>query len=460
MDNLEIFLSELSSSECSLVHCSPEVAIRSLSSDTRKLKPGDWFICLKGESSDGHDFIEAALEKGAEGIIYDENRNLSYRGLSVKNTNLFLGYLANFWRKKTGPLVIAITGSNGKTSTKEISAFILEQIFPGKICKTKENFNNQFGVPFTLLDLKKGDRFCVVEMGTNHPGEIKYLAEIAEPDYSIVTTIAQGHIGNFGSLEKIAEEKSDILTGMKGGSLIINQEISCYSLFESKSNSYNVTLSTIEPAKSMEHIVTEQGTRFVYENRNFLLPLKGEHQWKNFLLVKGLIDLLKIEKEKVIKAFEKLSELQEIKGRMQHHFLKGIHIWDDSYNANPDSFEKAIRFLRGSVNEGHLLGAFGAMGELGEMEIFFHEELGRLANQSGFEYVLFCSPSIDVRNAFQKGFLTGRNSEKIILCSSDDIELKKGVEIIKNKVKEGDHLLIKGSRSAHMERVLKYWPIK
>jgi len=460
MNNLEIFLSELSSSECSLVHYSPEIAIRSLSSDTRKLKPGDWFICLKGESSDGHDYIEVALEKGAEGIIYDDNRNLSYRGLKVKDTNLFLGYLANFWRKKIKPVVIAITGSNGKTSTKEIAAFLLEQVFPGKICKTKENFNNQFGVPFTLLDLKKEDLYCVVEMGTNHPGEIKYLAEIAEPDYSIVTTIAQGHIGNFGSLEKIAEEKSDILTGMRGGSLIINREISCYSLFELKSNFYNVTLSAMESTKSMDHSVTEQGTRFVFENRNFLLPFKGEHQWKNFLLVKRLIDLLKIEKEKVIKAFEKLPELQEIKGRMQHHFVNGVHIWDDSYNANPDSFEKAIRFVRGSAIQGSLFGAFGAMGELGEMEIFFHEQLGRLANQSGFEHILFSSSSHDVRNAFRKGFIEDSTKKNILLCSADDIELKKGVEIIKNRIKEGDHLLIKGSRSAQMERVLKYWITK
>ncbi|MDH4263559.1 MAG: UDP-N-acetylmuramoyl-tripeptide--D-alanyl-D-alanine ligase [Spirochaetia bacterium] len=462
MQNLNINIVDLLDDKTTLHKLPQESVIKSLCVDSRKLQKGDWFICLKGETFNGHDFIESVLASGAAGIIYDQE-DVNVPGLKVTDTTKFLGKLATHWRNIINPVVIAITGSNGKTSVKELISFLLEKYATGKVCQSAGNFNNQFGVPYTLLSLKPEHRFLVVEVGTNHPGEIAPLSILALPDYAVITSVSPGHIGNFGSLESIVEEKSDIITGMKSsGVFITNFELSKNLQILKKINDHKILIKSPDKTLTLLHH-NETGINFLFDGETYHYPVCGLHQFQNLLLAYTVLSEIIKEKEQIKKALKELVNYRAVKGRLQKTDAIMYNVWDDTYNANPASYKEAIDFISqiSKNSESNAFGAFGMMGELGNFSEKAHEELGKLTVDYGFSAVFFSSNEEKIRNAFLRGrqeikqaSLTSEKPETLVAANTDQ-DILYGNKYLLSKMKNGDHLLVKGSRSTHMERILK-----
>ncbi|MES0488456.1 MAG: UDP-N-acetylmuramoyl-tripeptide--D-alanyl-D-alanine ligase, partial [Leptospirales bacterium] len=303
----------------------------SLNHDSRNIERGQWFICLRGEAGDGHEYIVMAVEKGACGIIYESGNDVSFldphvKTIEVKDTTHFLGTLARRWRDLMNPVIIAITGSNGKTSTKEMVAFLLGHAYPGKVFYSRGNWNNHFGLPFSLLNLRTEHEYAVIEVGTNHPGEIEYLAKIARPDYSIVTSVASGHIGNFGSVENISEEKSSIVEGMDGGFLSMPETIAGRETFETKAAKHNVEV--IFSDQQLNKIPSGGvDTHFQYHDQEYILPLPGAHQFENFKLAVSILVKVGLTQEVLMDAFSDLKTLSNVPGRLAQRDHSDFIIW-------------------------------------------------------------------------------------------------------------------------------------
>jgi len=445
-----------------------ETVIRSVCVDSRKIKAGDWFVCLKGETFDGHDFIENALAAGAAGIVYEKGE-VQCPGLRVTDTTLFLGKMAHIWRKIVDPVVIAVTGSNGKTSVKELLAFLLEQIAPGRVCSTSGNFNNQFGVPYTLLTLAPAHKFLVVEIGTNHPGEIAPLSNMAAPDYAVITSISPGHIGNFGSLEAIVEEKTDIVSGCKpGGVLVVNANLGHDAIVRKKVDHGQLTLVTPDDSLSLTGQTTAGG-EITLEGKTLTYPPCGLHQFQNLKLAYATLKELEknpragFSHESLKTSLGQLQNFRQAKGRLQRIDNARYNLWDDTYNANPASYAEAIKFIAEvtkTTASSQRFGAFGMMGELGDFALKAHEELGRLTVEFDFKAVFFSADDDKIRNAFLRGrrqALQGSQpaEPETMAGANTDQDILYGFKYLASKMSPGDHLLVKGSRSTRMERILK-----
>lgn len=450
--------------------------LRSLCVDSRKIQKGDWFICLKGENFDGHDFIDAAIASGAAGIIYEKGE-VHHPGIKVCDTTIFLGKIAALHRKIINPVVIAVTGSNGKTSVKELLSFLLEQTAPGQVCSSTGNFNNQFGVPYTLLSLEARHKFIVVEIGTNHPGEIAPLSVLAAPDYAIITSVSPGHIGNFGSLKSIIKEKSDIVSGMKPGAvLVVNADLSKDPTVQNKVAGRGISLVTPDDSISLvDH--SDNGIEFSLEKEIYRYPVCGLHQFQNLRLACALLNELAknsrahIDTASLKNALAQLKNYRPIKGRLQKISTAMYNVWDDTYNANPASFAEAIKFIAQITDGSPTFGAFGMMGELGDFTIEAHEELGRLTVEYGFTSVFFSADDEKIRNAFLRGRRSASQASsqasvasqqlppdeapETMVAANTDQDIQYGFKYLLSKMKQGDHLLVKGSRSTRMERILK-----
>jgi UDP-N-acetylmuramoyl-tripeptide--D-alanyl-D-alanine ligase len=456
MTELNLELSKLSDFIIQFNNVDADEVIDSICTDSRKIKPGDWFICLKGESLDGHDFIDKAIADGAAGIIYEGARNV--KGIQVADTTIFLGKLSALHLKQINPFVIAITGSNGKTSVKEMLTCLLAEISKNEVCSSSGNFNNQFGVPYTLLGLKPHHKYLVVELGTNHPGEIKYLSEITNADISIITSVSMGHAGNFGSAEKIIEEKSDILCGMKpGGKLFLPSKLYADKIINEKALKYQVEVKTPDDTCQAVELL-ENGTSFTYRHKNLFLSAAGRHQFENCRLVLSVMEEITKNNDKVKVVAEKLSEYKPVKGRLQKIPHKKFNLWDDSYNANPASFAEAVGFIASIHGKASFFGAFGMMGELGVFSEEEHRKLGELAAKSGMSGVFFSSSDETIRTAFKEGWVSVKSTSESILTGDDTYNaISEGYKFLVNQMKEDDHLLVKGSRSTRMERMLVFF---
>ncbi|MDH5718420.1 MAG: UDP-N-acetylmuramoyl-tripeptide--D-alanyl-D-alanine ligase [Spirochaetia bacterium] len=441
--------------------------IKTLQTDSREVKKGDWFICLRGENTDGHKYISQALKNGASGIIYEKTpSNINPEGLVVNNCNLFLGEMARIKRDQINPFVLAITGSAGKSSTKEIAAFFLEHIFSKReVLKTSGNYNNQFGVPYTLLSLKPSHKFAIIEMGTNHPGEIKQLSLWAKPDISIITSISEGHIEFFNSVEDIADEKSDIICGMKkNGFLAVPNKINCLKIIEKKMLTKKIKIKKINKLSDEVKLIeiSSLGTKFSYKNNEFLFPIAGEFQFYNFLLIWRVLKICFNNNDKfnqgLKKVLDNLSGLKIMQGRLQIVKHKKYNIWDDTYNANEASYEAAFQFISNIKKNNNSAGAFGSMAELGKKSEKAHEKLGKMAFKYGFSKVFFSYKIKKEGNAFYRGWISsGGKKSDICILSNNDLDIKSGVSFVKEGLKKEDHFLVKGSRSLKMERVFNYF---
>jgi UDP-N-acetylmuramoyl-tripeptide--D-alanyl-D-alanine ligase len=427
-----------------------DLAFSAVSTDTRTLSGDALFAALKGPNFNGHDFIPQAVSAGACGLLVSEERLEPVPQIRVDNTRLGLGRLAALWRDSFPVPLVGITGSNGKTTVKELIAAILRQ--RGEVLATRGNLNNDIGLPLTLLRLQD-EAYAVIEMGANHPGEIHYLTQIARPDVAVITNAGAAHLEGFGNLQGVARSKGEILDGLApAGVAVLNGDDEFFSywcelLGERRLLAFGSTAKS-QVYGELERAQTrwsERGFLSVmqvhYEERSFEveLALVGRHNLMNALaaIAAGLAMGCTIEQIQ-----RGVATVEPVNGRLCVQTApSGLRLIDDSYNANPDSVAAAIVVLQQAPGDRWLV--LGDLAELGQASETLHAQIGRLARDAELPHL----------------YTLGRLSRKAAEAFGDGAEAFEQIEDLVSALKEraaaGDTLLIKGSRSAGMERVVK-----
>src|SRR5436190_14652162 len=361
-----------------------KVVIEKVSTDSRTLKPGELFVALRGENFDGHNFIESAAKAGATGAIVEStwNRKISHNFALIQTKDTLQAYqqLAANYRKSLTVKVVAITGSNGKTSTKDFAAAVLARRF--RVTKTEGNFNNHVGVPRTILEATSADEIGVWEIGMNHPGEIATLAKVAAPDVAIITNIGVAHIEFMGSREKIAEEKAALAEAVGAdGAIILNADDLFTKTIASRARG-KVILAGTNSGSIQAAEITQSGT-----GADFTI-LEGAHRCRAQLSVPGLHmvqnALLAVAAGRAFglsleECASGLVAAPLSKARLQIKEIRGVQFLDDSYNANPDSMKAALRTLVELDADGKRIAVLGEMRELGDQSERGHREVGETA---------------------------------------------------------------------------------
>jgi len=437
--------------------------IRGVSTDTRQLVAGNLYIPLKGANFDGHDFLEEAIAKGAGGLLVDVRNAGILETLSKKtegclkilvgDTLAALGDLARFWRRTVGRPVIAITGSSGKTTTKEMTAAILEQNF--SVLKTEGNLNNLIGLPLTLLRLHQGHDLAIVELGTNSRGEIKRLTEIAEPDIGLVTNIGPAHLEGLKTLECIREEKGDLYgTMQKSGLAVFNADDGAMAplrrLWQGKVLTYGVTsradLTASDIAKwgvSGQSFSLNAGS----ESAVVRLSASGMHNIYNALAAAALSRASGIGISEISHG---LRNFHPVAARFEVHLLpNGAFLVDDTYNANPASVREALKTLHALKGNHRSVVVFADMLELGDQAEPLHEIVGVEVATTDVGRLFLKGP---LSRSTAAGAVRGGMSEEQILFFEKPEDI---VDRILSFASAGDWILVKGSRRMKMEEIVK-----
>lgn len=429
------------------------VPFTGVSTDSRSVGPGELFVALRGARFDGHAFIAAAAERGAaaalvEGAWAEGAGAAPLPLLVVEDTRLALGRLARAWRSRFAIPVVALTGSSGKTTVKEMLAAVLTEAAScaEAVLATRGNLNNDVGVPLTLLRLKEEHRYAVVEMGMNHPGEIAYLTRLAEPTVALVNNAGRAHLEGLGSVEAVARAKGEIFEGLRvEGIAVINADDAYAQLWRSLVGRHRVIDFGLDhPAAVRAKVALQpQAVELKLELPNghvqTRLQVPGLHNARNALAAAAAAVALEIPPELIGQG---LARFRGVPGRlMRLAAIHGATLIDDTYNANPDSVKAALAVL--SAAPGMRILVLGDMGELGESAQALHEEIGRAAQQARIDglYALGELTRHTVR-AYGAG---ARHFERIE-------ELLAEVE---NRLAPGVTVLVKGSRFMRMERVVQ-----
>lgn len=436
-----------------LINKNPIISFSGITDDTRSLQPNDLFIALKGNRYDGHKFIPMAMEKGASGIIlnkaYAASLNLSSKTIfmAVEDTLYALGNLARYWRKKYPQLpLIAVTGSCGKTTTKEAITWVLQQRF--KVLKNMANYNNQIGLPFTLLGLNSSYDLACVELGTNKPGEIAYLASIARPQIGIITNIQPAHLEGLSSLKNIQTEKGALLPHVQA-CFIYNADdpmaVELAASFQKPKIGFGLNHGEIR-AKNI--VYEEGGIRFILVLPEGGLEIKsrvlGRHQVYALLAAATIGQYFKLSPDEIKQALETFSPLP---GRF---YLcqgeSGTYILDDCYNANPASMQAALEALK--QFSGEKIAVLGDMLELGEKASFWHKLVGRWAADVSLKALIVYG---NHANDIKEGALTaGMDKDKIHLMANKEEILS----FLRRICAPGDVILFKASHSLGFEKLV------
>lgn len=422
-----------------------DVDYTGFSLDSRHIKPGQLFIAILGDQFDGHDFIELAKQRGAAAAMVERPMLSDLPLLQVLDTRKALGALAKYHRHQFSIPIIALTGSCGKTTTKEMIVAILNE--SGSVLTNNKNFNNDIGVPLTLLNLTAQHRYAVIEMGANHLGEIAYLSQMVNPDVALITNIEPAHLQGFGSMAGIARAKAEIFSGLSvEGTAVINADDSFSNKWQQQLASYRVVRFGLSKKSdfSATHIqVDAQGkaTFLLHASRGeecrVGLTLPGQHHVMNALAAAAAASQLGAELADIKSGLEKT---QPVPGRVNVIKTKtGATIIDDSYNANPSSVAAGLKLL--AHYPGRRILVMGDMGELGENADRYHREVGQLAKELNVEEVYTCGAlSALTAEAFGVKAKHYANQEELIVA-------------LKLKLQSKVTVLIKGSRSARMDKV-------
>lgn len=452
-----------------LISGQPNIKVKGISVDTRTLKKGELFIALKGKNFDGHNFIKEAFKKGACGVIIDNNlftkkawevakKDKKKRAIiQVDNTVKCLGNIASYWRKKFSIPLVAITGSNGKTTIKDMAVSILSERF--RVLGTRGNLNNHIGVPLTLLDLSRKHELICMEMGTSSPGEIKYLCDIASPvDVGVIANIQRAHLLYFGSLSGVLKAKMELADSLsRQGTMVLN--IDDIHL-EKASNNLRYSLLTYginnnkADMRASSIKMHNKGVRFtisITTKRGILkeivdLPVFGYHNVYNALAAVAIGQLFDIPLKVCAKRLERFKSLPL---HMDLLNIKGIRVINDSYNANPDSTEMAISTLASFTCDGKRIAIIGNMLELGKYSKKAHEEVGQLIAKSNIS-VLFTVGKM--AGYVAKGAIKNGLSKNRVFITRNKQEITRKML---NMIEKGDLVLIKGSRAMKMEEIVK-----
>ena len=420
----------------------------SVGTDSRVDCRGQLFVALRGAHFDGHDHVAAAQDAGAVAVMVDHPLALDIPQWIVEDTRLGLGRLASAWRDRFPGRVIGITGSNGKTTVKEMVAGILEHA--GRVRATQGNFNNDIGMPLTLLRARNED-FLVLEMGANHHGEIGYLTDIARPDVALITNAGRAHLEGFGSVDGVAHAKGEIARGLKSEGVFIfpgdAPYVGLWQRLAAGRPTFTFALSDradlrADPAGiSVDwteegfrtHVVAHQGG----EEIALTLRLAGEHNVRNALAATAVARALGVMPDAIRAG---LAARPPVKGRLNPLRCGAVRVIDDSYNANPDSLAAAIAVLAGLTGRRWLV--LGDLGELGANAEELHCEIGRTARSAGIERLVSVgSLSAAASHAFGSG---GRHFE-----TQDALR-----QALTSELTADDCVLVKGSRAARMDQIV------
>jgi len=425
----------------------PDATFRGVSTDTRSLREDELFVALKGPNFDGSAFVREAAEKGAAGAIVSDPVDSTLAQIAVADPLVALGDLAADWRRRLEVRIVGLTGSNGKTTLKEMLSSCLA--LEGTTFATQGNFNNEIGVPLMLLKLSPEHRFAVIEMGANHAGEIAYLTDRVAPDVVALTNAGPAHLEGFGSIEGVARAKGEILQGSPRPEFaVLNADDDYFSYWQGlvedlrvisfgSSEDADVRIGSAEPVDGG----VEVDLAIYGEHLRVGLAFEGRHNAMNAAAAAAAATAMGMVPGKIAKGLEvarpAAGRLRVLPG------IRGIRLIDDSYNANPSSVMAAAQLLGEQEGEGWMV--LGDMAELGPDADEFHRQVGRHARSVGI-HRLFC---------------TGEHSRQAADAFGDGARWHENIDDLVDQVLEelpgGDfvNVLVKGSRSMHMERVVQ-----
>lgn len=421
-----------------------DAAFFSVSKDTRTLLKDDLYVALKGENFDGHDFLSQAADLGAAGALVSDVQSMTLPQIVVEDTRIALGDLASAWRSQFEGKLVGITGSNGKTTVKEMCrAILLKAVSGDRVLSTQGNLNNDIGMPMTLLSLRQQHDYAVIEMGANHVGEIEYLTQIARPDVAVITNAGAAHLEGFGSVEKVAQAKSEIYGGLvDDGVAIINLDDAYADYWKKVCKGKNIVTFSMENQQADVYAELQSDVTYIFKTTEgdvtVTMSLPGRHNVMNALASTAVAITLGLGLEDISTGIESFSS---VSGRLD--IRKGVqssYIIDDTYNANPLSLNAAIDVLTEMKGESYLV--LGDMAELGELAAELHFEAGQQAKKKGVKK-LFAMGEFS-RNAV-KGF--GEGAE--FFEQRDDL-----IRAVLENINASTTVLVKGSRSMAMENVV------
>ena len=420
--------------------------ISGVSTDTRAIDEGQLFVALRGERFDAHDFLDQAVAAGATALLLSNAARVpaGVSALIVDDTRIALGKLAAAWRARFSLPVIAVTGSNGKTTTKEMIAAILKANFGDAVLATRGNLNNDIGLPLTLLGLNSGHRAAVIEMGMNHPGEIGYLTSLGAPTVAVVTNAQRAHLEGMGDLDEVAREKGSIFGGLTlGGIAVINADDRYAAFWRGMVGQHGVRSFGIDQAADVRAVVHQHGLETRLDltapegSAEVCIALPGRHNARNAVAAAAACLAAGVPLAAVVSG---LGSFAGIKGRLQkRRGIAGAVVLDDTYNANPDSVRAGIDVLAATIGLKVLV--LGDMGEIGDASGQYHDEIGGYAKSQGIDRLFAIGEASQqaVRN-FGDGARHFCNIDKLIAAVNKEL----GPETT---------VLVKGSRFMKMERV-------
>lgn len=433
--------------------------INFVKTDTRKIGENDCYVGIKGNSNDGNLLYMEAFLKGASIVVLDKYeykkedeeylRKNNKSIILVKDTIKALGDLAKYKRDTFTNPVIAITGSAGKTSTKDIVYSVLKEKYNAH--KTIGNQNNHIGLPLTVLALDSKTEVLVLEMGMNHLGEIRYLTNIAKPDVAIITNVGTAHIGNLGSRENILKAKLEILEGLKpGGTVIINNDNDLLHewYLENKDEYKVITIGINNPSDYLATDIDcgEDGSTFKCQNIVYKVPVGGEQFIYNALVAIAVANIFAVETENVQKGILNF-ELSSNRMHIINNESTNITIIDDSYNANYDSMSYAIKYLS-SLN-GRLIAVLGTMNELGEYSQDLHRKLGKLVYEEKIDVLI--TVGNDAKYINEEAINEGFDARKSYHFDNNN----DAINLLKEILENGDDVLVKASNSLNFKDIVE-----
>ena len=424
--------------------------VHGFSKDTRTIQSGDLYVALKGESFDGNNFIAQAAAQGAAGALYDgktpEGLPASFGLLHAEDAHQSLQQLAAAWRKELSCHVVMITGSSGKTTTKDFTTVVLQSA--RRVTATQGNYNNNIGLPLSILRASSADEVAIWEIGMNHRGEIAPLAALGKPDVAIITNIGTAHIGFLGSREMISEEKGDLFAALPAHGLAIVPASDEFCEVLVKRTSARVMQVGIEcgdlQARSL--VETASGTHFEIHYKGFSYPaflsVIGKHMVMNALLALAAGLACGVRLEQGITA---LAQVKASKSRLSLSEHCGIRLIDDTYNANPDSMEAALATMATLPCAGRRIAVLGRMGEMGSYAEQGYQRVGKAAALLDLLITVHPETAIMAQTSHEAGV---RHVYEVL-------NNNEASRLLLSLVKSGDLVLIKGSLSAKMKEVVE-----
>lgn len=418
----------------------PEIG--GVSIDSREVEPGDLYVPIIGAKVDGHDYIGQAIAAGASAILAEKDISIDLPVAHCENSIKEIGKLANLWRKQFDAPLLAITGSNGKTTTKTLIRDVLKQKF--NVLATERSFNSTIGLPLTLFSIGHEHQIVIVELGSNQPGEIAYLSSIAEPTVGLVTNVSDTHLESLGSLEGVAREKGALFTALgKDGVAIVNLDDPVVAAMETKARRFTYSLRSAADVRG--HHIDEGKIGALVINDDFTLNIlqAGSKHAQNALAASAAGLFFGLSSSKIKAGIESFTPPPGRGGILTYD---GVTLIDDSYNANLASTLAGIQTLLNMPTKGRRIAVFGDMLELGHYSEEHHRHVGDFIATNGIDELFCFGPETRATccGAVEKGLAARHYDDKAALASE-----------LATMVRRGDLVYIKGSRSMAMETIIE-----